>query len=315
MDVGLEPADAAGTETPERPALLSNAAVRISGPADASVGPVQRNRGRPMIDRSGVAVITGAANGIGAALAQQLASRGARVALVDVDGEGLERVGRSLSGATRHVCDVSNEDAVAKLHAEVLEAHHAASIVINNAGLSVAGPIESVPLAEFRRAMDVNFWATVLVSRAFVPELRKTASRGQHAALCNVLSDFALFSLPTKAPYAASKHATKAFTESLAAELSGSGVTVTAVYPGATATGIIARGYAIDDAKRRTEAAFLARGLPPDAVARAIVRGIDRRHSRVLVGRDTRAIDLATRIAPGLVQDGVRRFWRRVPFL
>jgi short-subunit dehydrogenase len=130
-----------------------------------------------------------------------------------------------------------------------------------------------------------------------------------------VLSEFALFSLSTKTPYASSKHAARVFTESLAAELHGSGATVTAVYPGATATNLVRKGHAVDPARRDLEAGFLARGLAPEVVARRILRGVDAGWSRVLIGRDTRAIDLAVRLALGLVQAGVRRFWWRVPFL
>jgi len=261
------------------------------------------------------AVVTGAANGIGRALARLLGARGMHVALVDVDGDALAMVERELPGATSHVVDVSDADAVERARDDIVRRHGRIHLLVNNAGISVAGPVESVPLGSFRRALDVNFWGTVLMCRALLPELRSSASRGEPAAICNVLSDFALFSLPTKAPYASSKHAARALTEALAAELAGTGVSVTAVFPGATATGIVARGHAVDAAKQRSEAEFLAKGLAPESVARAILDGIDRRRSRVLVGRDTRVIDLATRVAPSLVQAGIRRFWRRVPFL
>jgi short-subunit dehydrogenase len=87
------------------------------------------------------------------------------------------------------------------------------------------------------------------------------------------------------------------------------------VYPGATDTSLVRRGYATDAAKQAKESALLARGLSPATVARRIVRGVERGRARVLVGRDTRLIDLATRLAPGLVQAALRRSWRRVPFL
>jgi len=237
------------------------------------------------------------------------------VAIVDIDRRGLDAAAAALPDATAHVCDVSDPDAVSRLRGEVVERHGVVHLVVNNAGISVAGPACEVPLEEFQRAMNVNFWGPVHVCRAFAADLRASAARGEHAAICNVLSDFALFSLPTKAPYASSKHAARAFTEALAAELAGSGVSVSAAYPGATATGLLERGSAVDDEKRRREAEFLSKGLSPDDVAAAIVRGLELRKSRILIGRDTLAIDVATRLAPALVQAGVRRFWRRVPFL
>lgn len=283
-----------------------------------------------------VAVVTGAASGIGRALARELHARGVRVALVDVDGPGLEALASGadstasgdhstafgihstasgLPGSTIHVCDVSDAEAVAACCDDVIRAHGAVHVLVNNAGISAAGAVEELPLDVFHRAMGVNFWGVVHTSRAFLPSLRRAAGSGGSAAICNVLSDFALFSLPTKAAYAASKHAARALTEALGAELHGTGIVVTAAYPGATATNLLHRGHAVDDAKRQREAEFLEKGLAPEVVARRIVRGIEAGRIRVLIGRDTRAIDLAVRLAPGFVQAGVRRLWRRVPFL
>ena len=260
-------------------------------------------------------VITGAASGIGRALARAYAARGARVALLDVDGPALEAAASGLANATTHRCDVASVAAVDEARDAVLAAHGTVHLLVCNAGISAAGPVEALPLDVFRRTMDVNFWGVVHACRSFVPTLRATAARGERAHLAIVLSDFALLSLPTKAAYAASKHAAKAFTEALAAELQGSGVRVSAIYPGATATDIVRRGHAVDPAKRDREAEFLAQGLPPEEVARRIVRAVDAGRARVLIGRDTRAIDVATRLAPGVMQAGVRRLWRRVPFL
>jgi short-subunit dehydrogenase len=274
-----------------------------------------------------VAVVTGAASGIGRALARQFHERGVRVALVDVDGPGIDALASGLSGSTIHVCDVSDPAAVSACSDEVIRAHGGVHVLVNNAGISAAGAVDELPLEVFHRAMDVNFWGVVHTTRAFLPELRRAAAGGAPAgsgalagseglaSICNVLSDFALFSLPTKAAYAASKHAARALTEALGAELHGTGIVVTAAYPGATATNLLSRGHAVDEVKRRREAEFLEKGLAPEIVARRIVRGIEAGRIRVLIGRDTRAIDLAARLAPGFVQAGVRRLWRRVPFL
>lgn len=274
-----------------------------------------RTMGRAGWSGSPAVVITGAASGIGRALAQEYAARGARVALLDVDEPALEAAAAGLANATAHRCDVASAAAVDEARDAVLAAHGAVHLLVCNAGISAAGPVEALPLDVFRRTMDVNFWGVVHACRSFLPALRATAVRCERAGLAIVLSDFALLSLPTKAAYAASKHAAKAFTEALAAELQGSGVRVSAIYPGATATDIVRRGHAVDPAKRDAEAEFLAKGLPPEEVARRIVRAVDAGRARVLIGRDTRAIDLATRLAPGVMQAGVRRLWRRVPLL
>jgi short-subunit dehydrogenase len=260
-------------------------------------------------------VVTGAASGIGREVAREYHRRGFRPALLDVDRAGVEEAAGELPGATAHVADVSDEAAMLAVRDEVQRSHGNVRVLVCNAGVSVAGTVERLPTEAIRRALDVNFWGVVHACRTFLPALREAASRGERASIGVVLSDFALFSLPTKAAYASSKHAARAFAEALGAELHGSGVSVTAVYPGATATGIVRRGYAIDAAKQEVEAGMLERGMTPAFVASRVVRGIEAGRSRVLIGGDTRAIDLAARLAPGLVQVAVRRFWRRIPFL
>ena len=262
-----------------------------------------------------VAVVTGAASGIGRAVVLELAKRGVTLAIIDTDSTGLAEVARTPARCTPFVCDVRDPDAMARAADEIARSHGRVDLVVNNAGVSVAGSVEALTLAQLQHAMDVNYWGVVHGCRAFLPALRATADGGSHTAVCNVLSDFALFTLPTKSAYAASKHAAHAFTMALGAELAGSGVTVTAVYPGATATALVARGEAVDTDKQAREAAMLARGLAPEKVARRLVRAVERGRRRVLIGRDTRLLDLATRLAPGLSQAAVCRYWRRVPFL
>jgi short-subunit dehydrogenase len=136
------------------------------------------------------------------------------------------------------------------------------------------------------------------------------------AHVCNVLSDFALLGLPTKSAYCASKFAVRGFSEALRAELAGSSVGLTCAYPGPVATGLVERGRAWDTAKQAAEARFVeANAIPVAKVARRIVRGIERGRARVLVGKETWAIDLATRLAPALTNTLVGRLRGRVPFL
>jgi short-subunit dehydrogenase len=262
-----------------------------------------------------VVVITGAASGIGRAIASELDRRDVVLALVDVDSVGLDAVAAASRRCSTHICDVADPDALRAASESILAAHGAVHALFNNAGISVSGTVEELALADFQRAIDVNFWGIVHSCRAFLPQLRASARNGGRAAVCNVLSDFALFSLPSKAAYAASKHAARALSEALGAELYGTGITVTAVYPGATATALVQRGYAVDQAKRAREAEFLSRGMHPSVVGRRIIRSVEREQARVLIGRDARLIDAATRLSPGFVQAAVRRFWRRVPFL
>ena len=163
--------------------------------------------------------------------------------------------------------------------------------------------------------MDVNYWGVVHTCRSFAPRLRALSSDGRRTAIVNVLSDFALFSLPTKAAYAASKYAARAFTESLTAELYGTGVSVTAAFVGATATRLVSRGIAVDRAAQAREAAFLERGMAPERVAQRILRAARLGRARVTIGSDAWALELTTRFSPRLLQFAVRRGWRHIPML
>src|SRR5262249_17760579 len=234
------------------------------------------------IDPHTVAVVTGAAGGIGRALASEFSARGARVALVDIDRTELDAAAATLSKCTTHQCDVADNEAVLAVARAIVTTHGGVHVLINNAGISVAGAVEALRLEHFQRAMAVNFWGVVHCCKAFLPHLRAAADRHEPAAICNVLSDFALLSVPTKAAYASSKHAARAFTEALRAELHGTGIVVTAAYPGATATNLVRRGYAVDPVKQQQESAFLARGMSSAVVAAKIVRGIERGRARLL---------------------------------
>ena len=261
-----------------------------------------------------VAVVTGAAHGIGRAVVDELRARGARVAAIDVDAPALAAApADSLRFSVP--CDVSDEAAVQRAAAIVTQAFGPARLLIACAGVAVAGPVESLSRTQLERAMAVNYWGVVHACRAFLPALRASAASGHATGIGVVLSEFAFFSLPTKAAYAASKHAAHAFTVALAGELTGSGVQVTAVYPGATATDIVMRGEAVDPVRQAREAEFLSGGMAPAVVAVALLRGVERGRTRVLIGRDARLLAIANGIAPSLTQWAVRRWWRRVPFL
>ncbi|MFQ5891024.1 MAG: SDR family NAD(P)-dependent oxidoreductase [Gemmatimonadota bacterium] len=261
-----------------------------------------------------VAVVTGGADGIGRALVEQLLRREAQAVAIDNDRNGLRSLLEALPRASGHLCDVSDPGSVASAAAFIQDRFGRVDLLVNNAGTSVAGHVEESPIEDLQHVIAVNFWGVVHSCRAFLPLLRASAS-GSDAAICNVLSDFALIGVPGKSGYAASKYAARALTETLGAELQGSGVSVLAAYPGATATGLIRRGRAVNPAKQTAEADYLSKGMRPDFVARRILHGIERGRTRLLIGLDARVIDLAIRFAPGPTLSAIRRFWRRVPFL
>lgn len=151
-------------------------------------------------------VITGAARGLGAALARGVAARGARVAGVDRDTQVIETMRALGAQHTAHVTDVADRAAMAALATEIATAHGHVDVLVNNAGVTVAGRFDEVPYEDLAWLMGVNFWGVVHGCRAFLPHLR----RQPEAHILNVVSSFAWLGFPGKSAYAASKAAVRA---------------------------------------------------------------------------------------------------------
>ena len=260
---------------------------------------------KPWTLRGGVAVITGAASGIGAALAVDLARRGMHLALVDLDAAGLESTAAQARTAgvtvSTHAMDVADHAAVAALPAAVLATHGHVTALVNNAGVAIGGMFEQVDASDFDWLMDINFGATVRLTRAFLPLLARESA----AQLVNVSSIFGIIAPPAQTAYSASKFAVRGFSESLRheLELAGSPVGVTIVHPGGVRTSIsenarLAKGLdAADVARERANWRSLL-ALAPEKAAEVIAVAIERRDPRVLVGQDAKAAALVQRLFP-----------------
>jgi short-subunit dehydrogenase len=269
---------------------------------------------RQLKDR--VAVVTGAASGIGRALCYQLALQGCHLALVDLNQGGLRETAAQIAALdvriSTHVADVSSKSAMSQLPEAVGSHHQSVNVLVNNAGVSLSGPFETISLEDLEWIFGINFWGTVYGCKFFLPYLR----RAEEAHIVNVASDFGLIGLGTKTGYCSTKFALRGFSEALRSELFGSPIGLTCVYPGAVKTGLIKNGRAWDEEKKELENQFVAsRSIPAEKVAACIVRGIKQNSDRVLIGSDTRLIDAMTRLSPTLTAALVARFQKRLPFL
>lgn len=259
---------------------------------------------REYLFAGGTAVLTGAASGIGAALADALAARQSHLALVDRDAAGVERVAARVRSAqpglsvTVHVADLSETDRIPELARAVLAAHPRVTLLVNNAGVALGGRVSQTTMDDFDWVLDINLRAGVALTHALLPELR----RGAH--IVNVSSIFGIIAPAGQAAYAASKFGIRGFSEALRHELAPEGIGVTTVHPGGIATAIAANarmGAGVDEAEaaqgRRAIDALLS--IPAATAAAAIVTGVRRRRPRVLIGATATVPDLLARLLPG----------------
>jgi NAD(P)-dependent dehydrogenase (short-subunit alcohol dehydrogenase family) len=249
------------------------------------------------------AVITGAGGGIGRAIAVSLARRRCHLALADIDEAGMAGTADIVRDygirLTLHRLDVADRAAVADFPAQVVSAHTGVDVLVNNAGVALGGTFEQVSDEDFEWLFEINFWGAVRMTRALLPALRQSGD----ARIVNLSSVFGLVAPPEQVAYAASKFAVRGFSEALRHELEGSGVGVTVVHPGGVATSIaekarVPAGVSAEEIERRHERFRKLLRLPPEIAGETIVRGIERRKSRVLVGSDARLISMIARILP-----------------
>lgn len=261
--------------------------------------------------RGKVAVVTGAGSGIGRQLAFELARRGARLAVSDVDDAGLaDTAARARAlGAEVHTAhlDVSDRAAVEAYAAAVAEELGVVHQVYNNAGIAAGGPVLDNDWEVYDRVLGVNLMGVVHGTKAFLPHL--VASGDGHVVNISSLNGF--MGQAGMTAYCASKFGVRGFTESLRSEmlLARSPVQVTVVHPGGVRTNIATAGLeyarqhggvtAEDEARVRTYNEKLLR-MPPEQAARIVVDGVEAGRSRVLVGTDAKVADLLVRLVPRL---------------
>ena len=247
------------------------------------------------------AVVTGAASGIGRALAQNLHRRGFRLALCDVNEAGLTETAGGLDAPLNAMVDVAKRDQV-EAFAERALAHFggATDLVINNAGVDVSDSLATVSYEDFEWLFNINFWGVVYGTRAFLPSMLQ-AKRG---TVINISSLFGLVGWPSHGTYCAAKFAVRGYTETLRHELRGTGVTAICVHPGGIKTNILRNARFVSDPSiGATAEAAVARfdqiaKTTPEQAAEQIVGGYEKGTQRILIGSDARAVDRLQRWLP-----------------
>ncbi|MGZ5391935.1 MAG: SDR family NAD(P)-dependent oxidoreductase [Mycobacterium sp.] len=248
-------------------------------------------------------VITGAASGIGRALAQRLSAHRCPVAIADVDEAGLKETEASLRGpALLRVLDVSDAHAQTDFAAEVRDwAPQPIGAVFNNAGVAVGSSVLDAVPEDDAWLWNINFGGVVNGTRAFLPILVEQ----DEGAIVNTSSVFGLVGMPTQSAYCAAKFAVRGFTDALRQELRGTGVTAINVHPGGINTNIVRNGRMRKDpeGRGRTQEQMAKEFAnitmtQPDKAAEIIHRGVESGKARILVGPDAYMFDVLARVAP-----------------
>jgi short-subunit dehydrogenase len=249
-----------------------------------------------------VCVVTGAASGIGRAVAQSLAASGATLALSDINEEGLNETVEMIGGANRHkvdVLDMADADGIADYAPAVEAALGPADYVFNIAGLTRVGDFRNTSAESYEKVMDVNFYGVVRMSKAFLEQLIKTKG-----GLVNISSIFGIVGWPNQAHYCASKFGVRGFSESLSMEMVEHGVTVTCVHPGGVQTNV-ARNAVVDHLDRPGVTKKMMddnfdKNTPTtsERAAEIILAGTAKGKQRIIVGPDAKFVQFWNRLFP-----------------
>ncbi len=255
-----------------------------------------------------VAAITGAASGIGRALALALAQQGCHIALSDLDEKSLAETATLASSydvkVTTTTLNVADREAVHAWADTVVKDHGKVNMIFNNAGVALGGTVQDTDYSDYEWIMNINMWGVVYGTKAFLPHIQQ-AGEGH---IINISSIFGIFAQPTQSAYNMSKFAVRGFTESLRQELDlGKGnVSATCVHPGGIKTNIAKNarmnksiekltGGDAEKARKQFDALFMT---TPEQAAETILKAITKNKRRVLIGPDAKVLDIMQRSLP-----------------
>jgi short-subunit dehydrogenase len=270
--------------------------------------------------RGSAAALTGAASGIGRALALELAKNGCDLALADRDEGGLRDVAAEIARlgdrkVTTHRVELSDPGQIRDFAGAAVSTHPDLNILINNAGAALIGSFGEIEQEQMDWLMKVNFWGLVHTTRALLPHL----ARQREAHIVNLSSIFGIIAPPEQTAYAATKFAVRGFSESLRHELqsAASPVRLSVVYPGGVVTNIARNalsGSSITDNARRVEALERfdnAARTSAGAAALCIISGIEHNRPRILIGFDARFVDMLQRFLPGTYWKALQKIFNK----
>lgn len=244
-----------------------------------------------------VAVVTGAGNGIGRAIAMELAGRGAHLALVDVNEALLQEVKEAVeatgSTASTHQVDVSSREQMEALPDQVIAAHGAVHVLVNNAGVAVNRDFLEQEIDDLQWVTGINYWGVMYGCKFFLPHLLE-ADEGH---IVNMSSLAGLTGMKGQCSYAATKFAVRGLSESLYIELAGTNVGITCVHPGSVATNILAAAR-MEEAHREKMLKFFHMAMPPERAARLVVKAMERNRFKQVFCVEARVLNVMKRLAP-----------------
>lgn len=259
-------------------------------------------------------VVTGAGSGIGRETALAFAEQGAEIVAADVNGDAAARTAElaRLLGpkATSYTVNVADLDEMERFATHVYAEQGVPDVVINNAGIGMAGPFSETSVADWQQVIDVNLWGVIHGCRLFSEQM---TARGEGGRIVNVASAAAYLTSRVLPAYATTKSAVLTLSECLRAELADSGIGVTAVCPGLVSTNITSttRFVGLDQAEehrkqRSATQLYRRRNFPPDRAAREIVRAVEKNTAIAPITSEAKAGLVLSRLTPGLLRAAAR---------
>lgn len=263
------------------------------------------------------AVITGAGSGLGRSFALQLYAAGARLALCDIDGFGIEKTlelaGETGNRVSLHCVDVADREQMSRFADEVLSQHGAADILINNAGISLTPlTFDETSSQQFEKLLNVNMWGVYNGVRAFLPQLRTRPE----ASIVNISSLAGLVGLYGYSAYSMSKFAIRGLSEALQSELVGSGVSLLLVHPGGIKTNLIRNAPNLTDDQRKAAHANFDKVamLGTDQAVGKILRAVQKKKNRLILGTDARLVVTIRKLFPGSYPKIIQAIFSKASF-